>query len=70
MVQKAAPVEYGGEKRNRDDAIERFVILLRRAAVRPKIRRMTKPSNASKRLRLDTKRRRGAVKKLRQRPSE
>ncbi len=60
---------YRTQARNRDDAIERLVDLIRRASVRPKTRRKTKPSMASKRKRLESKRRRSAVKSLRRRPA-
>ena len=57
---------YRSQGRNRDDAIERFVDLVRRAATPPKVRRKTKPTAASKRRRLDGKRRRSATKQRRQ----
>lgn len=41
--------------RNRDDCLEKLAEMLRSAAVRPKIRRATKPSNGSKRRRLEAK---------------
>ena len=50
------------QESNRRDAIERFVELLERAAVRPTPRRATKPTKASRTRRLDTKRRRGETK--------
>ena len=50
---------------NRADALERLVELLREAAVRQAFRVKTKPSKAAKRRRVDTKTKRGAVKKLR-----
>jgi ribosome-associated protein len=50
---------------NRDDAIARLVELLREAAVPPKPRRATKPTLASKTRRLDSKVKRGGIKKLR-----
>ena len=50
---------------NRDDAIARLVDLLKAASVPPKPRRKTRPTLASKTRRLDTKSRRGDVKKLR-----
>lgn len=50
---------------NRADALERLVELLREAAVRQAFRVRTRPSKAAKRRRVDTKTRRGAVKKLR-----
>ncbi len=47
------------QERNRRDALERLVALIRRAAERPRPRRKTKPSAAKKRRRLTEKRRRG-----------
>ena len=54
-------------ERNREDALERLVSLVRRAAVAEKPRRPTKPSSASKRRRLEDKRRRSQLKHARQR---
>lgn len=57
-------------ERNRADALERLIELIRRAAVRPKMRRATKPSRSQREARLETKSRRSAVKRLRRsRPS-
>ena len=56
---------YRTRERNRQDAIDRLSDLIRRAAIKPKARRKTKPSLASKERRLDTKKRRGRVKSLR-----
>ena len=53
------------QERNRDDALERLVELLRQAAYRPPPRRPTRVSRAVKRRRVDAKTRRGALKKLR-----
>jgi len=50
---------------NRQDAIERLVDLIRKAAQEPQIRRKTRPTLASKMRRLETKRRRAATKRLR-----
>jgi ribosome-associated protein len=50
---------------NRDDAVARLVALLAGAAVPPKPRRKTRPTLASKARRLDSKVKRGGVKKLR-----
>jgi ribosome-associated protein len=52
-------------ERNRADALERLVDLIRRAAVPPKPRRPTRPTLASKRRRLETKKRRATIKGLR-----
>lgn len=54
---------------NRKDAVERLVALVRKAAVKPSIRRKTRPSLSSKQRRLNEKRRRGQIKGLR-RPVE
>lgn len=56
------------QERNRQDARERLVLLIRKAAVRPKIRRRTKPSVSSIRRRLEEKQQRGKLKKMRRRP--
>ena len=53
------------QERNRQDARERLVLLLRDAATPPKQRRPTRPTLASKRRRLETKKKRGTVKKTR-----
>lgn len=58
------------QHRNREDAIDRLTNLLRRAATRPKTRRKTKPTAASKQRRLDSKRRRGDTKRLRRSPRD
>ncbi len=56
---------YRTQGRNRQDARERLVALIRKAAHKPKERKRTKPSRASRERRLDAKRRRSAVKKRR-----
>jgi ribosome-associated protein len=50
------------QERNRSDAIERLVGLLREAMTRPVPRRPTRPTFASKKRRLEGKKRRGDVK--------
>jgi ribosome-associated protein len=58
------------QKQNREEALARLLDLIRQAAVRPKTRRPTKPTKASKQKRLEGKKARGGLKKLRQsRPS-
>jgi ribosome-associated protein len=57
------------QERNREDARERLIDLIRRAAVPPTPRRPTKPTLASKRRRLDSKARRSRVKTLRGQPT-
>ncbi|XYK81001.1 MAG: alternative ribosome rescue aminoacyl-tRNA hydrolase ArfB [Labrenzia sp.] len=56
-------------ERNREDALARLIDLLKRATEKPKPRKATKPTLGSKRRRLDAKKQRGQVKKLRGRSS-
>ena len=53
------------QEQNRLDAEARLVSLVRKALVRPKRRRATRPSAASRQARLQSKQRRGAIKRLR-----
>jgi len=57
--------QFRTQFKNRQDARERLVELIKRAAVRPKPRRRTKPTRASKERRLEGKRHRGTTKKRR-----
>jgi ribosome-associated protein len=57
--------QFRTQLRNREDARERLVELIRRAAVRPKTRKRTKPTRASRQKRLEAKRHRGQTKKRR-----
>ena len=56
------------QERNRADATDRLIDLLREAMVRPTPRRPTKPTHASKQRRLEGKKRRGDVKARRGSP--
>lgn len=56
---------YRSQERNREDALDRLVELICRAAETPNPRHKTKPTYASKVRRLEGKRRRGEVKRLR-----
>ncbi|MDP6179043.1 MAG: alternative ribosome rescue aminoacyl-tRNA hydrolase ArfB [Desulfatiglandales bacterium] len=53
------------QERNRKDAIDRLVELVRKAAEKPKLRRKTRPTPASRRRRLNMKRRQGEMKRMR-----
>lgn len=55
--------KYRSQERNREDAIERLVNLIRGALVVPKKRRPTRPTMASKKRRLEGKKQRGETKK-------
>jgi ribosome-associated protein len=56
---------FRAQERNRQDALERLVALIRSAAEPPIPRRLTKPTAASKERRLEEKSRRAAVKRRR-----
>lgn len=53
------------QERNREDAIERLVELIRGAAEKPKPRKKTRPSLASKERRIEGKKQKGVIKKMR-----
>jgi ribosome-associated protein len=53
------------QERNRQDALDRLLDLIRRSATPPRPRRPTRPTLASKRRRLDAKSRRAGIKSLR-----
>ena len=57
------------QEQNREDALKRFVELVRKASVPPKPRKKTKPTTASKTKRLHKKKIKGEIKKLRQNKS-
>jgi ribosome-associated protein len=57
------------QKRNREEALERLVELVREAARPPTPRKKTRPPRASKRRRLDDKKKHGALKSLRAKPA-
>ncbi len=60
---------YRTQERNREDARERLVALIREAAVPPKPRRKTRPTLASKQRRVEGKTKRGGVKQMRRKPA-
>ncbi len=57
--------QFRTQERNREDAVERLVELIRQAAERPRPRKKTKPSKAAKERRIEGKKRRGEIKKVR-----
>ena len=57
--------QFRTQERNREDAIGRLVELIRQATQRPKPRKKTKPSRAAKERRIEGKKQRGKVKKMR-----
>ncbi|WID97015.1 alternative ribosome rescue aminoacyl-tRNA hydrolase ArfB [Bosea vestrisii] len=61
--------EHRSQSRNREEALARLLDMIRKAEVRPKVRRVTKPTKASKERRLASKERRSSVKSGRGKPS-
>ena len=53
------------QERNRADALDRLIELIRAATVRPVPRRPTRPTKASRQRRLESKKRRGGIKAMR-----
>lgn len=60
--------EHRSQHRNREAAVARFASLVGEAIVPPKRRKKTRPSRGAKRRRLDDKKARGRLKKLRKPP--
>ena len=58
------------QEQNREDAIQRFVDLVRKALIKPKPRKKTKPTAASKVKRLTSKKVKGEIKRMRKKPFE
>jgi ribosome-associated protein len=56
---------HRAQDKNREDAISRFTVFLRKSLEKPKLRRKTKPNRASKEKRLESKKKRGEVKRAR-----
>jgi ribosome-associated protein len=54
------------QESNRQDAVERFIELIRKAEKKPKKRIKTKPSKESRQKRIEEKKKRSEVKKMRQ----
>jgi ribosome-associated protein len=51
--------------RNREDARERLIDLIRRAAIAPRVRRATRPSKAARERRVEAKKHRAGLKQMR-----
>ena len=69
-VLRAVAQDERSQLRNRELAIERLVEQLREALRVPRKRRPTEPTRAARERRLDEKRRRGDVKRLRRPPAD
>jgi ribosome-associated protein len=57
------------QQRNREDAMERLLQMIGLASIRPKVRRKSRPTAASRVRRLEKKKLRASIKKLRTRAS-
>jgi ribosome-associated protein len=57
---------FRSQEQNRLDAQARLVALIQKAAIKPKDRRPTRPGASARAKRVDLKKRRGTIKKLRQ----
>jgi ribosome-associated protein len=55
--------QFRTQEQNREAAIHRLVALIRRALVKPRVRKKTKPTSASREARLKSKKKRGETKK-------
>lgn len=62
--------ESRSREQNRQEALDKLIELIKKAALRPKARRKTKPTKGSKERRLKEKAVRGAVKKMRTKKGE
>jgi ribosome-associated protein len=69
-VVRAVAQDTRSQARNRELALERLRGRLESALTVPRQRRATKPTAAARRRRVDTKRRRGELKRLRGRPAD
>jgi ribosome-associated protein len=56
---------FRSQEKNRKDALDRLVELIRKATIKPKPRRKTRPSPAARERRLSTKKKRGEIKRQR-----
>jgi ribosome-associated protein len=69
-VVRAVAQDTRSQTRNRELALERMRARLESALIVPKQRRATRPTGAARRRRLEGKRRRGEVKRMRRRPPD
>jgi len=58
------------QEQNREDAIQRFVELVRKALVPPKPRRKTRPTAQAKEKRIKAKKIKGEIKRMRRQPKD
>ena len=58
--------KFRTQESNKIDITQRFILLIQKALIEPKVRRKTKPSVTAKAARLSDKRKRGEAKRIRQ----
>ena len=58
--------KFRTQEQNREDALNRFVSMIQRAFEKPKVRKKTNPTKASREKRLQEKKQRSEVKRMRQ----
>jgi ribosome-associated protein len=61
---------FRDQEKNRQDCLDKLRDLVRQALLRPKLRKLTKPTRGSRAARLQEKRRRATIKLGRRRPAE
>lgn len=57
--------QFRTQEQNREDAMARFVEIVKKATIKPKARKKTKPTAASKEKRLESKKQRSKIKQVR-----
>jgi len=57
--------QYRTQEQNREDAIQRLIEFVHKSAIKPKKRKKTKPTAASKEKRIKAKKAKGEIKRLR-----
>ncbi|BBB25922.1 alternative ribosome rescue aminoacyl-tRNA hydrolase ArfB [Amphritea japonica] len=62
--------QFRTQEKNRDDALQRLLLLIKTVTVVQKTRKATKPSRSAKRKRMDSKTKRGQVKVMRGRVTD
>jgi ribosome-associated protein len=62
--------QFRTQEKNRADAFERLISIIRSSTITPKARRATKPSKNAKKRRTDNKTQRGKLKQMRARVSD
>ncbi len=61
-----AAKRFRSQERNRQDALDRLIVLIKKATIKPKKRKKTAPTKASKEARLTEKKHRQTIKQQRQ----